>query len=269
MSVNSVDEARNLWVVGVCAKPIVLCSSGWGAKHDGIIPSVDEIVKVFDIPPKDDCNYERKKELLLWYVDDLIPYCVGNDQWGKNTRRYNMMVSPVLINGKAKPIVTAKGEAMCWTIYSNCYKKWVHICREIRADPTWKIPKFKRNNESTHQYYDTRWSDNCSGKVTRGGWKPEAFTVFNAYTKDISAFRLEDHRAGWKKYRFAKNLLRKEHNVTATKYTGKRKRKSSPEATPRKFSAMMLVKLRKKIAWIHQTNTYCCHQPLCTRTLWR
>ena len=170
MSGDSVDAARNLWVA--CAKPIVHCPSEWAAEHDGCIPTVEEIVGIWKIPQEDDPKYQRKIDLLLWYVDHLIPYCVGNDQWGKNTRRFNMMVTTVLVKGKAKPIVTAKGEAMCWTIYANCYKKWALICREIKEDPKWTIPKFRGKEKSTHPYYDTRWSDNSSGK--NYAWRMEA-----------------------------------------------------------------------------------------------
>ena len=107
-------------------------------------------MSIWGIPPMNDSNHQRKMDLLLWYVDDVIPYCVGNDQWGKNIRQYHMMVSTVSINGKDRPMVTAKGEAMCWTIYANCYKKWALICREIKEDPKWTIPKFQGENKSTH-----------------------------------------------------------------------------------------------------------------------
>ena len=150
-----------------------------------------------------------------------------------------MMVSTVSINGKDRPLVTAKGEAMCWTIYANCYKKWALICREIKEDPKWTIPKFKGKEKSTHPYYDTRWSDNSSGKVSRGGWKPEAFVCFNTYTQTIINFRKADNSDKWKMYKLAKKILRKKYNVTAKSYTGKRKRKSSAEATRCKFDTMV------------------------------
>ena len=155
MSHYSVGGARHLWVA--YTKPIVLCSSEWAAEHDGDVPTLEEIVSIWDIPPKTHPNYNRKMDLLLCYVDELIPYCVGNDQWGKNTRQYHMMVSTVLINGKQRPMVTAKGEAMCWTIYANCIKKRNLVCSEIKANPKWTIPKFKGKDKSTHPYYDTPW----------------------------------------------------------------------------------------------------------------
>ena len=74
---------------------------------------------------------------------------------------------------------------MCWTIYANCHKKWALICKEIKKDQKWTIPKFKGRDESTHPYYDTLWSDNTSGKVARGGWKSQASHCFNNYTKTI------------------------------------------------------------------------------------
>ena len=150
-----------------------------------------------------------------------------------------MMVSSIKINEEDKPRVTAKGEAMARTIYANCENKWKLVVAKQLANSEWSIPKYKKAVKETHQYYNTLWSDNKSGKVEMGGWKPEAFTAFNRYTNDIIKFRAADNKAKWKMYKFAKHILRKHNKVTESKYTGKRKRKTSGEAKEGEFCTMV------------------------------
>lgn len=78
-----------------------------------------------------------------------------------------------------------------------------------------------------------------------------AFHCFNNYTRTIVNFHKEDHKDKWKMYRLAKMILRKKHNVTAKSYTGKRKRKSSTAAAPRKFYTMV-VEFRNQITFLQQ-----------------
>ena len=100
-------------------KQLFIPFSGWAKKHEGNLPELEEITSIWQIPEKTDPNYERKVELLLWYVDELIPSCVGHEQFGPNIRHYTMMVSIVNIDGKMVPQVPAKGESMGWVIYAN------------------------------------------------------------------------------------------------------------------------------------------------------
>jgi hypothetical protein len=221
-------------------------------------------VDIWKLPKKSDPSYKRKRELLLWYADELIPYCVGHDQWEPNIKKFHTMVSTITINEKPKPRVTAKGEGMARTIYANCIKKWNLVVAKQLANSEWKIPKYKKLEVDTHQYYNTLWSDCKSGKVEMGGWRPEAFTAFNEYTADILKFRKADHMAKWKMYKFAKKILRAKHGETGSKYTGKRKRKTSGEPTEGKSST-------SETNWpvFGDANTYCFHQSSSTRTLWR
>ncbi len=150
-----------------------------------------------------------------------------------------MMVSTIKVDDKFKVRVTAKGEAMARTIYANTLKKWKVTIPLLLIDPNWKIPKYKKADVSTHKFYDTLWSDCRSGKVDLGGWRPEAFKAFNGYTRDIIQFRNTDHKAKWKMYKFAKKILRKKHNVTEAKYTGKRMRRTSGADKQGKFCTMV------------------------------
>jgi hypothetical protein len=76
-------------------------------------------------------------------------------------------------------------------------QRWKLFVAKQLEDPEWKIPKYKKKEKDTHQYYDTLWSDNKSGKVEMGGWRPDAFAAFNEYTNDVVKFRKADHTAKW------------------------------------------------------------------------
>ena len=105
-------------------------------------PPPEVLEKVMELPPESDATYKPRLNMLLWYLDELMPYAVGNDQWGTKQRFHQMMTSTVMINGKPKPRVSAKAEAMLHVIYKNCYRKWVFVIPKIIANPDWRMPKY-------------------------------------------------------------------------------------------------------------------------------
>jgi hypothetical protein len=190
---------------------------------------VQELENVMELPSRDDSTYEEKVELLLWYVDELLPYAVGLDQYNEKERHHKTMVSTVDIDGNPKPRVSAKSEAMLLVIYKNCYKKWKLIMPKMINNPGWRMPRYNKNNQETHKYHDTLWSDNKSGKVAMGGWRSDAIRYFNTQTERIVQFRLTDNKNKWKMMKFCLQIMRKAHNFKETTSTGKRKRDSSLE----------------------------------------
>jgi hypothetical protein len=189
-------------------------------------------VDVWNLPELEDPNYEAKLELLIWYVDVLLPAMVGHDQYGPNIRRFSMIVDKVTINNKKKPRVTVKSEAFGWVTWENCYDKWLNIIPKKNDDSDWVAPAYDKEDTSTHKWHVTKWSDQRSGQVPGGGWAPGAFTTLNARVKTILEFRRADHAAEpkWKMCKFALTQIRKKHKITEAAHSNKRKRKKTPAA---------------------------------------
>jgi hypothetical protein len=185
---------------------------------------VEEIVTVYDLPKKGTENYQRKRAILTFYSDELVAACVGDDQFPLKIRKYHTMVDTRMIDQKEKPRVSAKGEAMLRVIYTNCHFRWELMAPEVAKDSDWKIPQYNKEDEETHNWWKTKWSDMHSGKVEGAGWKPGAYTAFNQHLKAILDFRKMDSKRGFQMYKYCKKLVRERHNVTEKTAAGKRKR---------------------------------------------
>ena len=185
---------------------------------------MEEIVTVYALPKKGTANYERKRLILTFYSDELVAACVGDCQFPLKIRKFHAMTDTRLVDGKEKPRVSVKGEAMLRVIYTNCHCRWEKMAPEAAKDSEWKIPQYSKEDEDTHKWWKTKWSDMHSGKVEGAGWKPGAFTALNQHVKDILAFRKMDSKRGFQMYNYCKKLVREKHNVTEKTATGKRKR---------------------------------------------
>jgi hypothetical protein len=172
--------------------------------------------------------------LFIWYVDVLLPAMVGFDQYGPNIRRFKMIIDVVKVDGKKKPRVTIKSEAFGWVTWENCYEKWRNIIPKKLDDFEWTAPAYDKDDEATHKWHVTKWSDCRSGQVPGGGWAPESFKKLNAHVKTILAFRKADHddTPKWKMCEFALAEIRKKHEITAAEHSNKRRRKKAPVVVP-------------------------------------
>ena len=180
---------------------------------------------MYALPKKDQPTYQRKKDILTFYADDLISASVGHSQWPLKDRKFHSMVDTREIGGKQRPRVSSKGEAMTRVIYTNCHERWVLVVPEMAQNKDWKITPYSKHDEETHRWWKTKWSDMHSGKVEGAGWKPGAFTAFNSHLREIIALRELDSKRGWKLYKYCKKLVREKHGVKEKVATNKRKRK--------------------------------------------
>ena len=221
-----------------------MCSfvSGFFNKH-GWIPSVEEIVEVYDMPKPTEDTYARKKLILTFYAEDLVRACVGEDQWPLEVAKVYTMVSYRDENDKDKGRrVTAKGEATLRVIYANCKEKWDKILPIRKDKPGWTVPLYNKDDSTTHDYWKTKWSDMHSGKTTDGGWDPAAFAAFNAHLKDIVAFRKKDAKRGFKVYKKMLKWIRDKHKVAEKEalQSRKRKRKGTQEKVGKTMALFVL-----------------------------
>ena len=157
--------------------------------------------------------------------------CVGDDQFPLKIRKYHTMTDTRMVGGKERPRVSGKGEAMLRVIYTNCHFRWAKMAPELTNNSEWQIPKYNKEDEETHAWWKTKWSDMHSGKVEGAGWKPGAFTAFNNHLKDITDFRKLEAKRGFQVYKYCKKLVREKHSVTEKTAAGKRKRNGKTPTT--------------------------------------
>jgi len=187
---------------------------------------------VYDLPDALDDTYARKKDLIIWYMDVYLPYAVGVENYGPTVRYWKLPINAMDVNGEKKPICSRQGEAMGLLVYHNCLPKWEHIVPEKAKDCDWKAPDYDKEDERTHKWHVTEWSDGKSGQVPGGGWKPDAYVEFNNYNKHVRKFRKDDKANKWAKLKEGLRLIRAANEITSSKYTKKRNRsgKAKPAA---------------------------------------
>ena len=184
-----------------------------------------EIQDVYNLPPKTDPSYTRKKQILTWYVDVYLPKAAGAKNYGINVRAFKLLVSGmVVMGGVKKTIVSIQSEAFGWLIYENCYEKWVLIVKKKKVNPRWKVPTYNKLNTTTHQWHATKWSDRNAGKGS--GWSPTAIEMQNTFAEKIKAFRDQDANDTPKNkvLRICRQLIRDKHGINDNKKKATRKR---------------------------------------------
>ena len=199
----------------------------WYKKH-GEIVTVDLIKEVYNLPAETSVEYKRKAEFLLWYMDCFLPAAAGSS-WGPLKRPYYLPTKKFELYGKDRILVETATEAFGWLIVQNCFDKWKMNFPLQKNDPDWKVPKYSKDDESTHPFHKTKFTEPTGGQGV--GWKPEARVEFTNHKKAIMHFRVQDAKKGWKVLNLCKELIRQKHHITAPLPTPKgRKRKRAERA---------------------------------------
>lgn len=218
----------------------------WFDQH-GTLPTLEEIESIWDIPdvPSSTNNgegtttmcpewteYNRKTEMLTWWIDCMVAMAAGNDDFGNNVRFFKMAVDKrQLPDNTRRQCVTVPTEAMAYLIYDNCRTKWLTIMEYRKNNKKRKLPKFNKLRVETHKYHCAKWSDSKTGQVKGGGWHPDSYKAFNTYVTKVKDFRKQDKRNKWKMYSFAKDLVRQKHEIEDEYHNTKRKRGNSKAAS--------------------------------------
>ena len=183
-------------------------------------------------PPSSSALYKFKKALLLWYFDEWLPAINGMEYYSIKIRTAQMAVSKVdLPNGTKAAAVPLKGEAFGLIMYENYYEKWKLIAPKRANNPNFKIPNYKKDDETTHKWHKTKWSDSSSGKTT--GWNPQVYEAFSGYIKHIKDVREADRKNGWTTYKIALELMKVKHNVTTDDDTASNKKQKTSSGSAR------------------------------------
>ena len=113
------------------------------------------------------------------------------------------------IHGKKRVYVESESEAFGWLLLENCYEKWCNICPKKRQSPSWKVPRYKKNDPSTIPHNKCKWTDSAAGQG--GGWAPGARDAFESNKQIIRELRKKDHKADWKVHKFCLQLLQEHY----------------------------------------------------------
>ena len=190
---------------------------------------------MYNIPDKTDPTYQHKIEKLLWYVDIYLPATAGLGICGKVDRSYKTMGEAVELPNKTRvPMVPVEAEAFGWLMLENCQEKWKLIVPMKAKNPRWSIPQFSKDDSSTHQYHNTKWTDPKTGKDQGGGWDTSAYPVFSSYIQTIQKIREDDKKNGFPVQKMCLAMIREKHGITAEERPKKRRRRGDkkPKLAP-------------------------------------
>ena len=184
---------------------------------------------VYIIPKETDPAYEKKKQFLLWYMDVWMPAIAGESNFGKQLRGYKMAIERTMIHGKKRILVESSCEAFGWLLLENCYTKWNLIVTKKKENPQFAIPKYKKDDPSTHPYSVCKYSDSRGGQGV--GWKPAARPALEGHVELIKKIRAADKENNWKVNRLALKLIREKYNILDKEYVSTRSKKKRKKAT--------------------------------------
>jgi hypothetical protein len=223
------------------------CILEWYKDHD-YVPEIDDLTQIYDVlsrkkpaeitdastdeQKQEMDDYVRDMDLLIWYLDKYLPAAVGDLTFGKTLRYYKKQTDTIELGGKMRVLVERQQEAYGWLVLENCYDKWCECVPKQAADPKWKVPAYNKDDESTHPFHQTKYSDPRGGQ--KAGWKPQARKALKLYCDQIKGLRDKDKKAkkGTSVYQKCLDLLREHHEITEKEPVPKcRKRKRSKRAT--------------------------------------
>ena len=98
---------------------------------------------------------------------------------------------------------------MALVVWDNCVEKWRKQFAALAQDSNFKVPKYKKDDKTTHAWHKTKWSDAYSGSIKNGGWHKGALVALNDFKKSIVDLRKADRRIFTK----ARQLIRAKNNI--------------------------------------------------------
>ena len=168
-------------------------------KQLGFLPPVEHIINIWAFMkqeeppvPGDDAGdveiqarkeWEAKRKLLVWWCDNYLVAAGGELTYGKTVRYYKHLAATVEVKGKKMVLVETTTEAYGMLVYDNCHDKWKEIFAKRVTDPDFKVPKYSKDDASTHKYNVTKHTDPQGGK--NAGWKDSGREALNDFKKQL------------------------------------------------------------------------------------
>ena len=167
-----------------------------------------------------------KKQLFLWYYDQWLPAVLPREFWKEDIRYYKLLTDTIEIAGKQKVFM-----------WENCREKWINFCA-FKDQHGEKAP-LPIGKEVGAELHLAKWSDGSAGQVKYGGWKEEAYVLFEALKKEVKEWRNQDALSGKSGQKLAFKLMRaankrKGKTPLEDKKNTSRKPKKTVQAAPNK-----------------------------------
>ena len=179
---------------------------------------------------------EDKKQLVLWYVDWVLPAFAGKLYYGEDIRRYKLLTDKVLINGVEKVNVTIASEAYGLLIWESCEVKWLHQCQyKKKYGKKAAFPKAKEEKDLDGNgiaYYAGKYTDPMGGQLPLGGITDAGITEYTKYVDVVKGWRAGTEIKEFHKYLL--NLIREEHQCTEESAEAERAKKNKRKRRPTK-----------------------------------
>ena len=212
----------------------------WYKDHEAL-PDYEWFSAPYEVPTEDTPQAKLRREFAVWYHDEFLFACAGKENFKSECRHYRMPVQQMKVAGTAikGAHVTKESEALGLVIVANCYQKWTYLVPQKAKDDRWTIPAHNKDDEETHKYHTTRWSDGRNGQVKGSGWAPEAYEELNNAILEVKKFRAEDKKENWKQHRAVLALVQEKHGIEkGTKEPTKKRKRKSTAKEPVKYVAV-------------------------------
>ena len=201
------------------------------------MPTLDEIENVWAIPEvpeepgEDETDSEEAKvardeaklaqdravKVLVWWVDQFLPYAVGLEFWGPTIHPFRLMTDLEYVSGdpsgNMKVLVTITSEAFAHLIFANCRDKWQADYDYFKANKNAKrVPAYNKEKPETHKHVN-KWSSSRTGQVLGGGWSKEGIKYFLEKQKEVKAFRELEASRGNNLHKETQKLICKANDI--------------------------------------------------------
>ena len=183
------------------------------------MPPAEYFNAPYTIPNASAADAKLRTDFIVWYWCNFLPAAAGVEFYPKDLVNYRLPIQPLkMVPGFEKtqikgPMLTVSCEAFGLVLVRNCWDKWVEIVPQKAKDDKWPIPKFNKDDEDSHKYHKTLWSDGRNGQKKGQGWTPEGYEALNAQMDTLQKFRAQQKQARWAQLKAVLRLVRTANKI--------------------------------------------------------
>ena len=206
------------------------------------MPPADYFKDPYTIPDSGASDAKLRVDFLVWYWCNFLPAAAGVEFLPKDLVNYRLPIQPLkMVPGYEKtkikgPMLTVSCEAFGLVLVRNCWDKWTKIVPQKAVDDKWPIPKWNKDDKTTHDYHKTLWSDGRNGQKKAQGWSPEGYEALNQEMDKLLKFRDADMKAGWARHKAVLKLVRATNQIPDGEkeppVKGRKRKRGTTEAPP-------------------------------------
>ena len=171
------------------------------AGHGGKLPK-KSILEKFTRHREANVEDEDEMEVLVWWVDKMLPRATANTYHFGPNKRYYQCLARVVTDGQLD--MPAGTEAFAFLMHENCYLRWQYMYQLKQKCPGKRIVVCKNrdsakttSNPQNHVVYTAEvhqlkvpWTLPDIGQAKCGGWKPEGIKHWVKIKKENTSSRI-------------------------------------------------------------------------------